>query len=613
MAERSGASTPPPAGDRRQPGFLLWFGLLITAVACLVALRYLLAYGRPETAGAWAYAVTATVGHMALLSFASLLLYLPCRLLPPLRPVARAAAVLGAALWLTLLVTDTNLFARHGFHLGILTAALFAWQTWVLVGVTGVVMLALATVLAVRAKRVAARAGARRRGRWLVALLALCLVGSHLGHGWADARYDGRVTAFARYLPAYYPFTAKRFLARHGLVDPAAAREASILRRAAGGTGELNYPAAPLRCAARETYPNVLMILLDGLRLDAVEPTRTPFLARFARDALVFEQHYSGGNSTRMGMFSFFYGLPGGYFDSVYASQTPAVLVQRFAAAGYDFGVFAAYSLSSPGHLDRTAFAEIPGLVGQPDYPNEGRDSRDAALVATWVEFLDRRTSAGPLFGYLHFDPPITNLPPDTPFPAALNDQALAATGDDRARRELLEYRRRLHFVDGLLARVWDDLVERGLADDTIVLITGDHGEEYDDTGQDVWGHGTGYSDYQIRTPLMIRWPGRAPERFGHRSSHYDVAPTLLTEVLGCTNPPDDYAIGTNLFAGTDWEFLPVRSYFNQAIVTADRVIVTYPGGIFEIRDRDYRPTGSLQLDRAAVEAALDARQRFFR
>lgn len=613
-AETHGENSPGRHGVPPR-GFGLWFGLLVTAAMCVVALRYLMLFGTPETAASWAYALSATVGHMGLLAFGSILaIYLPCRWLRPLRRLARPLAILAAAVVLTLLVMDTNLFARHGFHLGVLTAALFEWHTWAMAAVILLVFTALSAALARKAEAIARRPGARWPGRAAVALIVALIIASHIGYAWADARYDGRVTAYGRYLPAYYPLTAKRFFARHGLVDPEAARDASILRQAgSAGRGTLNYPLAPLSCAPAAALPNVLMIVIDGLRFDAIDPSGTPFLERFGNDAIVFEQHYSGGNSTRMGMFSLLYGLPGGYFDSVYSSQTPALLMDQFVDAGYDFGIFAAYSLSSPGQLDRTAFARIPGLVGQSGYPNEGDASRDAALVETWFDFLGSRETTGPLFGYLHFDPPITNVPPATPMPDGLDDASLAAVAGDRARHDHLDYRRRLHYVDGLLARVWDDLEARALAESTLVIVTGDHGEEYDDSGQGLWGHGTGFSDYQIRTPLMLRWPGRAAARHTHRSSHFDLAPTLLGEVFGCTNPAGDYSIGTNLFAGADWAFLPVRSYFNQAIVTPTEVIITYPGGIYEVRDRSYRSKDSLRLDKGAVEAALQTQRRFLR
>ena len=134
---------------------------------CVVALRYLVAVRSvPATAGSWAYALSATIGHMGLLAFGSILVvYLPCRWLRPLRRLARPLAILAAALAaLTLLVMDTNLFARHGFHLGVLTAALFEWHTWALAAVMLLVFTALSAALATRAEAIARRPGARLAG-----------------------------------------------------------------------------------------------------------------------------------------------------------------------------------------------------------------------------------------------------------------------------------------------------------------------------------------------------------------------------------------------------------------------------------------------------------------
>jgi membrane-anchored protein YejM (alkaline phosphatase superfamily) len=84
------------------------------------------------------------------------------------------------------------------------------------------------------------------------------------------------------------------------------------------------------------------------------------------------------------------------------------------------------------------------------------------------------------------------------------------------------------------------------LLDSTIVIVTGDHGEEFLEHGR--WGHNSAFSERQIRTPLVVRVPGRAPAVVDRVTSHLDVAPTLL-EALGAENPPSDYALGTNLFA----------------------------------------------------------------
>jgi membrane-anchored protein YejM (alkaline phosphatase superfamily) len=46
---------------------------------------------------------------------------------------------------------------------------------------------------------------------------------------------------------------------------------------------------------------------------------------------------------------------------------------------------------------------------------------------------------------------------------------------------------------------------------------------------------------------MLLAWPGIEPRQVTHRTSHYDVAPTLVRRLLGCSNASSDYAssIGT--------------------------------------------------------------------
>ena len=82
--------------------------------------------------------------------------------------------------------------------------------------------------------------------------------------------------------------------------------------------------------------------------------------------------------------------------------------------------------------------------------------------------------------------------------------------------------------MDGLVGQVLDDLERRKLLASTVVLVTSDHGMEFDESGQGFTGHGTSYSNYQMHTPLVVSWPGRPPGRVTRRTSHNDVAPTLV-------------------------------------------------------------------------------------
>jgi len=197
---------------------------------------------------------------------------------------------------------------------------------------------------------------------------------------------------------------------------------------------------------------------------------------------------------------------------------------------------------------------------------------------------------------------PPDNYPPVVPVPPGASKQV----------RRYARYLTAVHFVDSLVGGVLDDLERRKLLDRTVVIVTSDHGMEFDENGLGFTGHGTAYSDLQMQTPLLVRWPGRPPGRVVRRTSHNDVAPTLLTGVFGCANPPSDYASGYDLFSDKQWDWLIGASYSDYALIEPDRVTVVFPAG-YEIRDRNYRLVPNPTLPRAGLRAALHEMSRFYR
>ncbi len=133
-----------------------------------------------------------------------------------------------------------------------------------------------------------------------------------------------------------------------------------------------------------------------------------------------------------------------------------------------------------------------------------------------------------------------------------------------------------------------DDLERRKLLDRTVIVITSDHGMEFDENGLGFTGHGTAYSELQLHTPLLLRWPGKSAGRVTRRTSHNDLAPTLLTGVFGCSNPPSDYASGHSLFSDAEWTWLIGASHLDFALIEPERVTIIRPNG-YEVRDKDYR------------------------
>ena len=95
-------------------------------------------------------------------------------------------------------------------------------------------------------------------------------------------------------------------------------------------------------------------------------------------------------------------------------------------------------------------------------------------------------------------------------------------------------YQTSIHYTDTLVGQVLDDLDRRGLAEETVVIVTADHGEEFQESGPEYRIHGSGFSRYQLQVPLLVAWPGREAIHASYRTSHYDIAPTLLGDLAGC-------------------------------------------------------------------------------
>lgn len=591
-----------------------WFALANSLLFGVVSLRYFGGGVPADTALAWIYLVTVYVGHHVLLTVVPLfLLATPLVLLFPRRRVLTVAAVVLFALLIALIMLDSLLWSQSRFHLNALTMRIVGWQSWVFAGVIFVIGLVFESLLA-RSVWNFVLARKRRRGVLTGVLCGLAILVSQGIHAWADAAYYVPVTSLGQVLPVYKGVTAKSLLTRSGLVDMEASRERQLTRRMAqdfeSPSGRLlDYPRAPLQCSAEEPL-NLLFIIADSLRADVVTPELAPNISRFAAErGADFRNHFSGGNSSRMGMFSLFYGLPPAYWSSFSSLQRPTVLVDELQARDYQPGLFSSATMVRPVVLDRTAFAQVPDLRLVTEPESDPAWKRDRKLTGEWFEWLDRRDAGRPFFGFLFYDATMgRNYPPEHPLPQPLQH------GEGEQAAEFAKYRTAVNFVDGVIGSVLDDLEARGLLDRTVVLISSDHGEEFGESGEKLEKHGSGYTRYQLVIPLVVHWPGRpGGVVYTHRTSHYDIVPTLMQELLGCSNPPGDYSVGGNLFDGESWDWMVAGSYYNYAVLEPDQVTVTFPNGLYEVRDWDYRLLWQPSFRGEVLEAVSEQNARFYR
>jgi arylsulfatase A-like enzyme len=96
-------------------------------------------------------------------------------------------------------------------------------------------------------------------------------------------------------------------------------------------------------------------------------------------------------------------------------------------------------------------------------------------------------------------------------------------------------YRGAVHQVDASVGRLLETLDETGLRDSTAVVVTGDHGEEFQDHGH--LAHYPKLYDELVRVPLLVELPGAEPRRVTEPVSHDGLGPTLSAAMGAGTDP----------------------------------------------------------------------------
>jgi hypothetical protein len=557
-------AAPLPARVRRRAVFHLWLANL--ALGVLLGLNYLAHL--PETDGlkVWLFAVPALISSVLTLTL------VPAGLFTLAAHGLRSTQLLGtvqAAFWTLfqiLLFADTRIYNIFRYHFngqvlnlvytrGSEDAIHLGWQVWTTIVLGLSALIALQSLLWRRALRSAEARTAVASGPgllrpalvWGLVLLPSVFLEKTI---YASARVarDREITRLARLFPLYTPVP----------VDDLASKVLGTERSAPGPVElegfALDYPRAWPVLRPGGPRPNVLVLVVDCLRRDMLAPDTTPALWSWAaRGTRRFENHVSAGNSTRYGLFALLYGLHGSYWFPALAAGRGPVLVDVLESAGYEFGVFGSASMNYP-ELRATAWARIPGAVHD-DFAHPEAWRRDELAGEALERFLASRAGhAEPFFAFLLLDSPhqtYSHPPGRTPFtPSAPDLDYMAMTRNEGPPREVLEavrnrYRNAVHHADAVLGRVLVALEHSGAADDTWVLVTGDHGEEFRECG--FFGHTSAFTPAQVEVPFVLRGPGIEAGVETRPTSHLDFAPTLLEALGAAPELRPEWCLGANL------------------------------------------------------------------
>ena len=393
-----------------------------------------------------------------------------------------------------------------------------------------------------------------RRGWGIVAALLFAVVLLDKGlYAWGDLTDRVEITRSKYLFPLYQPVTMKRFAKRvFGMeVGP---RESMRLDTR---SSSLDYPKSPLVFPEGGARPNVVVIAVEGGRFDMLSPDIMPHLHRWGGKNIVCERHMSAGSCSRFGIFGLIYGIYGTYWHRVLAERRGPVLVSELKELGYAFRILSCTDLNFP-EFRRTAFVEVLDDVSDKFDAGLPRLERDRVMTDRFIEFLDgnRERGGGPFFAFLFYDAPhqpYLYRPQDEVFSTALEPGDINYVKLAKAKTVVVpllnRFKNSMHYVDSQVARAIAAIEERGLMDGTLVFVTGDHGEEFGESG--LLGHNGAFNRWQAQAFMVAHVPGEPPRRVKRLTSHVDLVPTVFG-FMGVRNPVSDYGQGMPLYAGSE-------------------------------------------------------------
>ncbi|HSH38111.1 MAG TPA: sulfatase-like hydrolase/transferase [Chthoniobacterales bacterium] len=327
---------------------------------------------------------------------------------------------------------------------------------------------------------------------------------------------------------------------------------------------------------------NTIVIVLESigtkyLRLYGHEDEFMPNLTAESRHALVFDNFYAHASFTYASFrpinFSVYPGLPWHWALLDNARPRPGTL----ASALRERGARTAYLTS--GDLDwgdqrwllegRSGFDIVEGAVSLGCGLLSSWGTTDRCLFDRLIQWIDEDRER-PFFAVCWTD---QTHDPYLLGPGETVVELFEGKSPPPFARDLTRYLNLMREVDAQIGRVFAALRERGMADDTLVVITGDHGEAFADPhGQR--GHAFSVFDEEVRVPLMIWNPRLFPmgERIPTLGGHVDLNPTLA-DMLNV--PPEREWQGYSMFD-------PARP--NRVFLMA-----VAGGDIFGVRDEQWK------------------------
>ncbi len=326
------------------------------------------------------------------------------------------------------------------------------------------------------------------------------------------------------------------------------------------------------RLFSLKIQPDIYLFVIESLREDYITPENSPHLKQFKNANISFEKAFSNANATHLSWFSLFHSKFPFYWgkQDTEASRGGSLPLQLLKKMGYKIHVSSSARLAYY-QMNRLIFGEGEYLADSIFYPDEEECNepylRDQSAINHLIDQMNRGGS-GRLFivfldaTHLDYSWPL-EMTVFTPYEEKIN-YFKAAFGRNKPEEIINRYRNALYFVDSQFGKFMEALNKTPSGKDALVVVTGDHGEEFYEHGH--LFHASGLTHPQINPPLYYRFGDNRAIQSKiqcNMTCHMDIFPTLFHYLTG-EDLMGDILQGESIFKADRWPYT-VISRFNAS------------------------------------------------
>ena len=286
---------------------------------------------------------------------------------------------------------------------------------------------------------------------------------------------------------------------------------------------------------------NIVFLMFESLRYDMNDPEIMPKLNNYATSNkwVTSKQHFSNSNCTGNGIFGALTGQTPFYWYPSYKKELQPSALSIFDKLGYEIDIYTTTALGY-SDMDKHIFTKAidniykftgyGGGLGHPMVKRSDLFKWDQIMVDEFLDKFTSNSSDSPSLSFLwfysthynyYFPEEYAKFKPYIDRHYQIYEKGLREESDLVFNR----YKNSAYFVDSQISKIVETIDKSGKIENTIFVILGDHGEEFNEFGR--FAHSYSLKNVQTSTPFVMHLPGINNINY-NITSHADIMPTII-------------------------------------------------------------------------------------